>query len=107
LIHLFAYLFVLSGFLRKLKDWLFIFEVSFFGSLLVSLMGLGQYLGLSWVIASSGGARISATIGNAGYVAGYLIFNIFFGLLLIFFRKNNNLKLYYIFGIFFTDICCI
>ena len=100
LIHLFAYLFVLSGFLRKLKDWLFIFEVSFFGSLLVSLMGLGQYLGLSWVIASSGGTRITATIGNAGYVAGYLIFNIFFGLLLIFFRKNNNLKLYYIFGIF-------
>jgi len=30
LLHLFAYLFILSGFLRRLKDWLFLFEVSFF-----------------------------------------------------------------------------
>jgi O-antigen ligase len=99
LLHLFAYLFILSGFLRRLKDWLFLFEVSFFSSLLVSLIGLGQYLGYNWVVASSGGARITATIGNAGYVAGYLIFNIFFGLFLIFFRKNKYLYLYYILGI--------
>ena len=111
LLHLFAYLFVLSGFLRKLKDWLFLFEVSFFSSLLVSLIGLGQYLGTDWVVASSGGSRITATIGNAGYVAGYLIFNIFFGLLLIFFRKNKYLHLYYILGIFLQiflkDVCQI
>ena len=100
LIHLFAYLFVLSGFLRKLKDWLFLFEASFFSSLLVSLIGLGQYLEINWVVASSGGSRITATIGNAGYVAGYLIFNIFFGIILIFFRKNKYLNFYYILGIF-------
>jgi len=100
LLHLFAYLFILSGFLRKLKDWLFLFETSFFSSLLVSLIGLGQYLGTNWVVASSGGSRITATIGNAGYVAGYLVFNIFFGLLLMFFRKNKYLHIYYILGIF-------
>jgi O-antigen ligase/Flp pilus assembly protein TadD len=32
-------------------------------------------------------------------VAGYLIFNIFFGLLLFFFRQNKFLRLYYILGI--------
>ena len=99
LLHLFAYLFILSGFLRKLKDWLFLFETSFFSSILVSLIGLGQYLGQDWIVASSGGSRITATIGNAGYVAGYLIFNIFFGLLLIYFRKNKYLNFYYSLGI--------
>ena len=100
LLHLFAYLFILSGFLRQLKDWLFLFETSFFSSLLVSLIGLGQYLGYNWIVASSGGSRITATIGNAGYVAGYLVFNIFFGILLIFLRKNKYLNYYYIIGIF-------
>jgi len=51
------------------------------------------------VISSSAGARITSTIGNAGYVAGYLIFNIFFGLFLFFFRKNKWIRFYYILGI--------
>ena len=99
LLHLLLYLIILSGFLRRLKDWLIIFEASFLSSILVSLIGLGQYLELDWILASSGGARITSTIGNAGYVAGYLIFNIFFGLFLFFFRKNKYLRLYYILGI--------
>jgi len=102
LLHLFAYLFVLSGFLRRLKDWLFLFEASFFSSLLVSLVGLGQYIGISWIIGSSGEARLASTLGNAGYVAGYLIFNIFFGLILFFFRESKYLswfRTYYILGI--------
>jgi len=99
LLHLLLYLIVLSGFLRRLKDWLIIFETSFLSSILVSLFGLGQYLELDWILKSAGGARITSTIGNAGYVAGYLIFNIFFGLFLFFFRKNKYLRLYYISGI--------
>lgn len=99
LLHLFLYLFVLSGFLRKTKDWLIIFEASFLSGILVSLFGLGQYLEIGWMLQSAGGARITSTIGNAGYVAGYLIFNIFFGLILFFFRKNKYLRWYYILGI--------
>ena len=99
LLHLFLYLIILSGFLRRLKDWLIIFEASFVSGLLVSLIALGQYLDLSWLLGSSGGVRLASTIGNAGYVAGYLIFNIFFGLILFFFRKNKYLRTYYILGI--------
>ncbi len=99
LLHLFLYLFVLSGFLRRFKDWLVIFEVSFLSSILVSFTALAQYFDLSWIIKSSAGVRLTATIGNAGYVAGYLIFNIFFGLLLFFFRKNRYLRWYYSLGI--------
>lgn len=99
LLHLFLFLIVLSGFLRRLKDWLIVFEAFFVSGLLVSLVALGQYFNLSWVLGSSGGIRLAATIGNAGYVAGYLIFNIFFGLFLFFFRKNKYLRGYYILGI--------
>jgi hypothetical protein len=40
LLHLFLFLVVLSGFLRRLRDWLIIFEASFLSSLLVSLYGI-------------------------------------------------------------------
>ena len=102
LLHLFAYLFVLSGFLRKIKDWIILFEFSFLSSLLVSFIALGQYLNWSWLIESSGGERLASTLGNAGYVAGYLIFNIFFGLILFFFKESKYLswfRSYYILGI--------
>jgi len=99
LLHLFLFLVVLTGFLRRLKDWLIIFEAFFVSGLLVCLVALGQYLNLGWILGSSSGARLASTIGNAGYVAGYLIFNIFFGLILFFFRKNKYLRIYYILGI--------
>ncbi|MBL7155301.1 MAG: O-antigen ligase family protein [Candidatus Portnoybacteria bacterium] len=99
LLHLFLFLVVLTGFLRRLKDWLIVFEAFFISGLLVCLVALGQYLNLSWLLGSSGGIRLASTIGNAGYVAGYLIFNIFFGLFLFFFRKNRYLRLYYVLGI--------
>jgi len=59
-------------------------------------------LNWSWLLESSGGARLASTLGNAGYVAGYLIFNIFFGLILFFFKESKYLswfKSYYILGI--------
>lgn len=99
LIHLFGFFIILSGFLRKIKDWLVIFEASFLSSLMVSFVALGQYLNWSWLLESSGGTRLASTIGNAGYVAGYLIFNIFFGLILFAFRKNVYLRSYYVLGV--------
>ncbi|MBU2579495.1 O-antigen ligase family protein [Patescibacteria group bacterium] len=99
LLHLFLFLLVLSGFFRKTKDWLIIFEASFLSGILVSLFALGQYLDVSWIMGSAGGARLASTLGNAGYVAGYLNFNIFFGLILFFLRKNICLRSYYVLGI--------
>jgi len=95
LLHLFMYLFVLSGFLRRFKEWLIIFETSFLSSVLLTLYSLGQHFHIGGFMASAGGVRITATIGNAGYVAGYLIFSIFFGLILFYFRKNKYLRWYY------------
>ena len=100
--HLFIFLLILSNFLRKIKDWIILFEFSFLSSLLVSIVALGQHLNWSWLLESSGGARLASTLGNAGYVAGYLIFNIFFGLILFFFKESKYLswfRSYYVLGI--------
>ncbi|MFH1966698.1 MAG: O-antigen ligase family protein [Patescibacteria group bacterium] len=102
MVHLFLFLIVSSSFLKRLKDWLMFFEASFIGGLLVSFVALGQYLNLGWFLTSAGGERLASTIGNAGYVAGYLIFNILFGIILFSFRKGNNLsflRAYYFLGI--------
>jgi len=99
LLHLFAFLIIASGFLKKLKDWLIVFEASFFSSILVSFYALAQFFKFDFVIKTSSGERLASTIGNAGYVAGYLVFNILFGLLLLFCRKNKYLRWYYILGI--------
>lgn len=111
LLHLLIYLIVLIGFLQPLSDadkdnklchtkkWLIIFDASFLCSILVSILALGQYLHWGWIMKSSGGERLASTMGNAGYVAGYLIFNILFGLLLWFLRENKWLRWYYVLGI--------
>ena len=97
LLHLFLFLIVLSAFLKDFKEWLLVFEASFLGGLLVSLVALAQYLNVSWILESSGGTRLTSTIGNAGYVGGYLLFNVFFGLILFFQRKDNGyLRFYYL-----------
>lgn len=93
--HLFAFLIVLTGFLKKFKDWLLLLDLSFLAGFVVSLVALAQYLNLSFVLPSSGGQRLAGTIGNAGYMAGYLIFAIFFGLFLFVQRKDLRLRIYY------------
>ncbi|MDO8669425.1 MAG: O-antigen ligase family protein [Candidatus Buchananbacteria bacterium] len=95
LLHLFVFLLVLTNFFRQFKNWLYIFDIFLAASLLVSLYAIGQFFHLSWLPESSGGIRLAGTIGNAGYMAGYMIFGIFFGLVLFFNRRNIYLKLYY------------
>ena len=96
LLHLFVFLLVLTNFFRKFKDWLYIFDLFLFASLLVSLYAMGQFFHLSWLPVSSNGIRLAGTIGNAGYMAGYMIFGIFLGLVLLFNRHNIYLKGYYL-----------
>lgn len=110
LLHLFLFLIILDGFfqpteeelkssLHHTRKWLVVFDIFFLVSILVSFLALGQYLHWGWVVKSAGGIRLASTIGNAGYVAGYLIFSIFFAALLFCFRKNKWLRLYYALGI--------
>ena len=121
LLHLFAFLLVLVGFFRRFQDWLYIFNLALTASFLVALIAFSEFLSLNFVAyqnfaaglaaalnnlfsvnyfnvlaVSSGGQRLAGTIGNAGYMAGYLIFAIFFGLFLFLKRKNFYWRLVYL-----------
>lgn len=75
------YLIVKSVFVSQ-KDWLWLLRAAVGASVLVSLYGVGQKLGMEWFY-HAGIDRIDSTIGNAAFVAGYLIFAVFFALMLL------------------------
>lgn len=75
------YLIVKSVFVSQ-RDWLWPLRTVVGASVLVSLYGVGQKLGIGWFY-HAGIDRIDATIGNAAFVAGYLIFAVFFALMLL------------------------
>lgn len=75
------YLIVKSVFVSQ-RDWLWLLRASVGASVLVSAYGIGQKLGIEWFY-HAGIDRIDSTIGNAAFVAGYLIFALFFALMLL------------------------
>ena len=80
------YVIVRSVFISQ-KDWLWLLRASVGASALVSLYGVGQKLGIEWFY-HAGIDRIDSTIGNAAFVAGHLIFAIFFACVLLVKDKN-------------------
>ncbi|NUM25132.1 MAG: O-antigen ligase family protein [Candidatus Buchananbacteria bacterium] len=90
-LHLVAFFFVLFNVFRSKKDWYSLFTFSIFASMLMAFLGLAQWLEVPFLLRSSGGTRLTGTIGNATFFAAYLIFNIFF--VLYFFAKDRRFDL--------------
>lgn len=74
-LHLFAYFLALIGMLQSREWWQRFFTASVGVSVAVSLYALGQMFGLFEIHQS--GVRLDATLGNATYLAVFLLFNIF------------------------------
>lgn len=72
IVYLVAYLFLLQIFFREKKQWLFYIRLILISSLLVSLYGLAQRFNLLPVF-EAGVNRATSTIGNAAFLAGYLL----------------------------------
>ncbi len=79
LLHVFVYGFLCAQTFRTKKLWECYFAGSLIVAILVSLYGIGQRMGVSWVL-HSGDTRLSATIGNASFLAGYLLMHSFIAL---------------------------
>ena len=103
LAHLFLFILTLSSRFRSIKEWLAIFDVFLAASFCVSVVALDQYFGGEHFIASSSGARLASTIGNAGYVGGYMVFGVFLSLFMFFKRNSNWAKAAYAI-IFFLEL---
>lgn len=95
LIHLFLFSWVMTSFFRKTKDWLKLFDVFLGACLCVSIVALDQFFGWNNFLASSNGARLAATIGNAGYVGGYMVFGVFISLFMLFRWKKGTYEDYW------------
>jgi O-antigen ligase len=107
--HILLYVVVLLGVNRTIKDWQILFHTSLLVAVLVALYALGQALGLSFLMSSAGGQRLSSTLGNAAYVGSYLFLHIVIASYFLFKKiQNKNFYswpvLYYVLGIIIFTI---
>ncbi len=79
--HLAMFYIVSSSVLNSQSKWFQFFNVSIFASAMMSVYGLFQVFGA--VTINQGGTRVDATLGNATYLAIYLVFHIFLCLYLL------------------------
>src|SRR3989344_1839961 len=96
--HFVGLFFVAKAVFKSANDWLWLLRVFIFAGVLVSLYGLGQWLGWG-TLYHAGAGRIDATIGNAAFVAGYLIFSAFFTIFALILEPNLNWKYFYAFAL--------
>lgn len=91
LIYLAIYLFLLQIFLREKADWLFYVRLILISSMLVSFYGLAQKFNFLPVF-EAGIGRVTATIGNAAFLAGYLLIAVGLGVYYYFNEARENYK---------------
>ncbi len=75
LLHLAAYFFVIGATLRTEQLWKRFFHTSMAASAVMGLYGIFQLLG--WATINQGGVRLDGRLGNATYLAIYMLFHIF------------------------------
>lgn len=89
LAHFVVYFLILSSFLRKEKEWMKFLDIFLLSIFLMALYGVFQVFAPGEFF-STGGARVSSTIGNASFFAAYLIFGLFTALFLYFRKKQSG-----------------
>lgn len=78
-LHIITFFTILTGLLQTRKQWARYLFTSIMVSVAVAYYAMSQKMGASWVVPGDI-SRISGTIGNASFFAGYLISNIFLAL---------------------------
>jgi len=95
-LHLLIYLWIILSVYNTRQRYLKLFDVSIFVGLLVSIYGIFQKFGLYfWVVLETGDERVYSTLGNAAFLAGYLLINIFLALYLSSKKKSLNWRVFY------------
>ena len=84
--HLLAYFLILTAVLNTERLWKWFFHASLGVSAVVGIYGILQMAGK--LAIHQGSVRLDATLGNASYLAVYMIFNIF--LALFYFAKEKE-----------------
>ncbi|MFC1789567.1 O-antigen ligase family protein [Patescibacteria group bacterium] len=96
--HLFAFFLTTSSIFRKKEEWLKIFGVSVFASILMGALTLFNLIGVNLLGNLAEATRGGATIGNSSFLGTYLLFNFFLALYLIF-NSRNLFKVFSVTGL--------
>lgn len=101
LVHFYFYFLLLGSVLRTPKLWRYFLYTSLAVASGVAWYGLGQ--SLDWF--QNSGSRVDSTLGNAAYMAVYMLFHIFFlAYLFVDCRSWLTRSLYGVMGLLFTYI---
>ena len=96
-LHFSIYLWIILSIYNTRQRYLKLFDVSILVGLLVSIYGLFQKFGFYfWFVLETGDVRVHSTLGNAAFLAGYLLINIFFALYLFSKKKSLSWRLFYL-----------
>lgn len=87
LLHFFLYFLLLISVFKSERDWRTFFYTSLGVSVIISIYSVLQLAGKLDI--HQGGTRVDATLGNATYLAAYLLFHLFFAIW--FFLNSRNL----------------
>lgn len=108
LIHVFLYFIVLGSVMTTKKLWSYFLHTTLIVAFFVALYGLGQFAGLVEGREGAGG-RIDSRLGNAAYMAIYMLFHIFIAFWLFLQSRVNLYRVMYallsvlfIFTLFYT-----
>ena len=93
-IHLFGFAVLLLGVFRKQAEWHTLLKLSILAGFLQSLYALGELFHLHFAL-DIGGERISGSIGNASFLATYLIFMIFIAAYLMVYETKKSMQAWY------------
>jgi len=91
LVHVFLLVVVLGSVFTTQKVWTAFLQTSIVVAVLTALYGLGQQVG----IFEGGRDRVDSRLGNAAYMAVYMLFHIFFVYLLALKSKSKTILLVY------------
>ncbi len=99
LVHVFLYTLVLGSVLTTHKLWSYFLNTTVAVALVVALYGLAQYTG----VIEGGRDRIDSRLGNAAYMAVYMLFHLFFvGFLAVRSKVTLHQVLYGVIGLIFV-----
>lgn len=81
LLHVAAYFFIASSALQTMKHWKLFFNTSIVASVIMSIYSIVQLAG--GITINQGGTRVDGTLGNATYLAVFMLINFFISLFLV------------------------
>ena len=99
LVHTYLYMIILGSVLKTTKEWTWLLKTSMVAAALVAIGGLAQYFDVTSIIQmysiGSGSSRVDSTLGNAAYMAVYMLFHIFIAAWLLAKSKTSGGRLLY------------